>query len=204
MRSLRLHMVFPAVVCLTLVALAALQPFGPAAAAAGPPRHHRLDRVPIAATAGRTAAEVSSRLALDGIAAGDAGSGPPPTAPAPPGLAIALASLHLPVPIIPPPMLTPAAVPVPLLPLLVAPQAVAPSGGVWAALRQCESGGDYATDTGNGYYGAYQFSLQTWHGLGYPGLPSDASPAVQDAAASRLEARSGWGQWPACSRRLGL
>ena len=80
----------------------------------------------------------------------------------------------------------------------------APSGGVWAALRQCESGGNYAENTGNGYYGAYQFSPATWHGLGYPGLPSDATPAVQDRAAQQLQQRSGWGQWPACSRRLGL
>ena len=78
------------------------------------------------------------------------------------------------------------------------------SGGVWAGLRQCESGGNYADNTGNGYYGAYQFSLSTWHGLGFPGLPSDAPPAVQDQAAQQLQARSGWGQWPACSRLLRL
>jgi hypothetical protein len=192
-------MVSAAIACATLVALAASLPFGAAAAATGLPRHHRLHRVPIAATAGRTAAEVTSRLALDGIDTGDAGSGQSPTAPSPPGLTIALASLHLPVPI------APVAVPSPLVPLVtLGPPAVPPSGGVWAELRQCESGGDYAIDTGNGYYGAYQFSLQTWHGLGYPGLPSDAPPAVQDQAASRLQARSGWGQWPACSRRLGL
>jgi len=84
------------------------------------------------------------------------------------------------------------------------PGPVAPPGGVWAALRQCESGGNYATNTGNGYYGAYQFSLATWLGLGYSGLPSNAPPAVQDAAAQQLQARSGWGQWPACSAKLGL
>lgn len=71
-------------------------------------------------------------------------------------------------------------------------------------LRQCESGGNYATRTGNGYYGAYQFSLRTWRGLGFTGLPSDADPATQDQAAQQLQARSGWGQWPACSRRLHL
>jgi peptidoglycan hydrolase CwlO-like protein len=73
-----------------------------------------------------------------------------------------------------------------------------------AALRQCESGGNYATNTGNGYYGAYQFSLSTWQGLGYSGLPSDAPPAIQDQAAARLEAQGGWGQWPTCSAVLGL
>jgi hypothetical protein len=79
-----------------------------------------------------------------------------------------------------------------------------PLAGVWAELRQCESGGNYTIDTGNGYYGAYQFSAATWHGLGFTGLPNQAPPAVQDEAAVELQARSGWGQWPACSRRLGL
>jgi hypothetical protein len=78
------------------------------------------------------------------------------------------------------------------------------AGGVWAALRQCESGGNYTENTGNGYYGAYQFSLGTWASLGYSGLPSSAPPAVQDAAAQALQARSGWGQWPVCSVRIGM
>ncbi len=73
-----------------------------------------------------------------------------------------------------------------------------------ARLRECESGGDYQADTGNGYYGAYQFALSTWQGLGYSGLPSAASPATQDQAAMRLEQFAGWGQWPVCSAMLGL
>jgi hypothetical protein len=73
-----------------------------------------------------------------------------------------------------------------------------------AKLRACESGGNYATNTGNGYFGAYQFALATWHSLGYSGRPDQASPATQDAAVRKLQARSGWGQWPACSRRYGL
>jgi len=77
-------------------------------------------------------------------------------------------------------------------------------GGVWLQLRLCESGNNYAEDTGNGYYGAYQFALSTWSSLGYSGLPSDASPAVQDQAAEKLQALAGWGQWPACSAELGL
>jgi hypothetical protein len=83
-----------------------------------------------------------------------------------------------------------------------APAAV--TGDPWAALRQCESGGNYGEDSGNGYYGAYQFNPGTWHSLGLPGLPSQASAAQQDQAAQELQARRGWGQWPACSRRLGL
>lgn len=79
-----------------------------------------------------------------------------------------------------------------------------PAGGAWLALRECESGDNYAEDSGNGYYGAYQFALSTWYGLGFTGLPSEAPPAVQDEAAAELQARSGWGQWPACSAELGL
>jgi hypothetical protein len=77
------------------------------------------------------------------------------------------------------------------------------SGGVWAELRQCESGGNYSTNTGNGYGGAYQFSQSTWSAIGMSGSPSSASPAQQDAA-QRLQAQSGWSQWPACSAKLGL
>jgi len=79
--------------------------------------------------------------------------------------------------------------------------------GPWdafAALRDCESGGDYGINTGNGYYGAYQFSLETWQGLGYGGYPHEASPAVQDQAAAELQSLYGWGQWPGCSWYLGL
>ena len=74
----------------------------------------------------------------------------------------------------------------------------------FARLRQCESGGNYATNTGNGFYGAYQFDLRTWHGLGFSGTPSAASPATQDKAAHELQAQRGWQPWPACSRKLGL
>ncbi len=72
------------------------------------------------------------------------------------------------------------------------------SADVFSNIRQCESGGNYSTNTGNGYYGAYQFSQQTWSSLGYSGVPSNASPATQDAAAAQLAARSGFGQWPVC------
>ena len=80
---------------------------------------------------------------------------------------------------------------------------VVPTGDVWARLRQCESGGRYNINTGNGFYGAYQFHPRTWRGLGYPGLPHQATPEMQDEAARKLQARSGWGQWPVCSRRIG-
>lgn len=86
----------------------------------------------------------------------------------------------------------------------VRPHAVVPLGGVWSQLRSCESGGNYRDDTGNGYYGAYQFALSTWRGLQLGGLPSSAPPQIQDAAAVRLQKLDGWGPWPRCSSALGL
>ncbi len=79
-----------------------------------------------------------------------------------------------------------------------------PTGDVWAALAQCESGGDPTTNTGNGYYGMYQFSLSTWQSVGGTGLPSDASAAEQTMRAQILQERAGWGQWPHCAAQLGL
>ena len=84
---------------------------------------------------------------------------------------------------------------------------VAAAGGgddvLWQRLRNCEAGGRYERNSGNGYYGAYQMSAGTWHNLGFGGLPHQAPPEVQDQAARKLQSRSGWGQWPACSRRIG-
>jgi resuscitation-promoting factor RpfA len=75
------------------------------------------------------------------------------------------------------------------------------SADVFANIRQCESGGNYATNTGNGYYGAYQFSRSTWQGLGYRGLPSKARKRKQDRAAKRLHKEQGWHPWPVCSKK---
>jgi NAD-dependent oxidoreductase involved in siderophore biosynthesis len=71
-------------------------------------------------------------------------------------------------------------------------------------LRECESGDDYDINTGNGYYGAYQFSAQTWRALGYEGLPHEAAPEVQDEAAVKLQSQRGWTPWPSCTRQLGF
>ena len=79
----------------------------------------------------------------------------------------------------------------------------AASADPWAAIRQCESGGNYSINTGNGFYGAYQFTLQTWRGLGMKGLPSQAAAAVQDQAARRLAAQYGMRPWPVCGHRYG-
>jgi hypothetical protein len=86
----------------------------------------------------------------------------------------------------------------------LAPVAHATSADDFARLRGCESGGNYQSDTGNGFYGAYQFDAGTWHSLGYSGVPSDAAPAAQDAAAQRLHSERGWSPWPSCAAALGL
>jgi hypothetical protein len=74
-----------------------------------------------------------------------------------------------------------------------------------ACIRSKESGDDYATDTGNGYSGAYQFVPETWRSIsGLPGQAADYGIATQDAAAAKLAATSGWGQWPVSSLLCGL
>jgi peptidoglycan hydrolase-like protein with peptidoglycan-binding domain len=65
-------------------------------------------------------------------------------------------------------------------------------------IARCESGGDPTTDTGNGYYGKYQFSLATWHRMGGTGNPARASEALQDQLAAKLYAQQGSAPWPVC------
>ena len=82
-----------------------------------------------------------------------------------------------------------------------------PSGSVWDRLAQCESGGNWSINTGNGYYGGVQFSAPTWNAMGgqkYAPTADKATREQQIEIASKLQAQSGWGQWPACSRSLGL
>ena len=80
----------------------------------------------------------------------------------------------------------------------------ATGSSVWDRIAQCESGGNWATNTGNGYYGGLQFSLSTWRAYGGSGLPSDASRETQIAIAERVQAAQGWGAWPVCSREAGV
>lgn len=82
--------------------------------------------------------------------------------------------------------------------------------GGWDALVHCESGGDYGINTGNGYYGAFQFNQQTWDGvverMGRDDLSgvraSDVSPSDQLAAAQQLYSERGSQPWPECGRHL--
>lgn len=84
------------------------------------------------------------------------------------------------------------------------PAANAVDGATWDALAQCESGGNWSINTGNGFYGGLQFTQQSWNGVGMSGSPANATRAQQIEAGERLLAIQGWGAWPACSAKLGL
>jgi peptidoglycan hydrolase-like protein with peptidoglycan-binding domain len=78
-----------------------------------------------------------------------------------------------------------------------------PSSTDWYRLRMCESSNNYSINTGNGYYGAYQFDLATWRSVGGSGYPYQASAGEQDARALILYRERGWQPWT-CARILGL
>lgn len=78
-----------------------------------------------------------------------------------------------------------------------------PSATDWRALRTCESGDNYSINTGNGYYGAYQFDLSTWKSVGGTGYPHQASKAEQDVRALALYRMRGWSPW-ICAALVGL
>ncbi len=93
------------------------------------------------------------------------------------------------------------------VPLVVAPSALAASDSTWDRLAECESGGRWDIDTGNGYSGGLQFSPSTWRAFGggeFADRAHQASRAEQIVVAERTLAEQGWGAWPACSRKLGL
>jgi uncharacterized protein YabE (DUF348 family) len=88
------------------------------------------------------------------------------------------------------------------------PQPIISDGAVWDQLAQCEAGGNWAINTGNGYYGGLQFNKSTWEANGggqYAAYPNEASREQQIAIATKVrDNRGGYGAWPACSRQLGL
>jgi len=80
------------------------------------------------------------------------------------------------------------------------------NGVTWDALARCEAGGNWAINTGNGFYGGVQFDQSTWErsgGLRYAGRADLASREEQIAIAEVTRARQGWGAWPTCSGRIG-
>ncbi|GAA0650724.1 resuscitation-promoting factor protein RpfA [Streptomyces thermocarboxydovorans] len=84
--------------------------------------------------------------------------------------------------------------------------AAAADGGVWDRIAQCESGGNWHINTGNGYYGGLQFSGATWRAFGgtaYAPTADRATKAQQIAVATKVQRAQGWGAWPVCSARAG-
>lgn len=86
----------------------------------------------------------------------------------------------------------------------VATNYVASDGSVWDQIAACESGNNWAINTGNGFYGGLQFTLSSWRAVGGSGMPNEASREEQILRGQMLQARQGWGAWPACTAKLGL
>ncbi len=74
----------------------------------------------------------------------------------------------------------------------------------WDRVAECESAGDWAAATGNGYYGGLQISQATWLEFGGTGSPDEASREEQIMIAESIQADEGWGAWPACAAQLDL
>ncbi|APG82078.1 resuscitation-promoting factor [Corynebacterium pseudotuberculosis] len=80
-------------------------------------------------------------------------------------------------------------------------------GSVWDQLAQCESTGNWAINTGNGFSGGLQFTDSTWAGFGGTAYAPRAHLATREqqiAIAQKVQASQGWGAWPACTSKLGL
>jgi resuscitation-promoting factor RpfA len=89
-------------------------------------------------------------------------------------------------------------------PFAVAGTANAAPDSAWDKLAQCESGGNWKINTGNGYSGGLQFNARTWRAYGGKGSPHTASREQQIAVAERTLAAQGWNAWPSCSRKSGV
>ncbi len=177
-----------------------------------------LDNLPATAEANEAQVEVSSKAA-DSSSSSEASSSVPdnavrvsaPTTTAAPATTTTEAptttteavvqALQAPAPTAPPATAPPTTAPP--APPTTRPYADPNDPATWDRLAQCESGGNWAMNTGNGYYGGLQFSLATWHGVGGAGYPHTATKAEQINRGKILQARAGWDQWPSCAKRLG-
>ncbi len=75
---------------------------------------------------------------------------------------------------------------------------------IWDSLAQCESGGNWGINTGNGYFGGLQFSQGAWNSVGGSGEPHNSSREEQISRGKLLQQKRGWGAWGACAKKLGL
>ncbi|AGP30209.1 resuscitation-promoting factor Rpf1 domain-containing protein [Corynebacterium terpenotabidum] len=89
----------------------------------------------------------------------------------------------------------------------LAPAATAAPDSDWDRLAECESGGNWSINTGNGYHGGLQFSPSTWNAYGgqeFAPYAYQATREEQIVVGERVLAGQGWGAWPSCSAKLGL
>lgn len=92
------------------------------------------------------------------------------------------------------------------VPMAFAAPAQAASAAQWDAVAQCESSGNWAANTGNGYYGGLQFTTSTWQSHGGAQFAPNAHQASRDQqiqVAEKVLADQGWGAWPVCSQQAG-
>jgi len=135
----------------------------------------------------------------------------------PPGSHVPKVKSALATPLPPPPVEVPAPGPPPAAAAPIAPAPVAPppvpappssDTAVWDKLAECESSGDWAINTGNGYYGGLQFNEATWDAYGGNEYAPDAHQATREQqiqVAERVrDDRGGYGSWPSCSKKQGL
>lgn len=88
-----------------------------------------------------------------------------------------------------------------IAPLILGTGTASADGMNWDAVAACESGGNWAINTGNGYYGGLQFTMGTWHANGGSGSPASASREEQIRVAENVLRSQGPGAWPVCGRR---
>jgi Spy/CpxP family protein refolding chaperone len=104
-------------------------------------------------------------------------------------------------------LVTAAVVAVPVAGLVTATNASAAAPTAWDAVAQCESSGNWAANTGNGFFGGLQFTPSTWAAFGgtaYAASADQATPAQQIAVAEHVLAAQGPGAWPVCGAKAGL
>jgi nucleoid-associated protein YgaU len=89
------------------------------------------------------------------------------------------------------------------VPLTIAATPANASSVNWDAIAHCESGGNWATNTGNGFYGGLQFTQSTWRANGGSGSPQNASRSAQIKVAERVLQTQGIGAWPVCGKHAG-
>ena len=117
-------------------------------------------------------------------------------------------AVYIPTPISTPKLTSPTPIPtdtpIPTPSFTPVPTANPQDDSIWDSLAACESNGNWADDTGNGYFGGLQFNQTAWESVGGSGKPSSANREEQIAKGKLLQQMRGWEVWANCARKLGL